>query len=145
MKAARQPAPPQDPRPEREAARAADREDGVRGELGEPDLGAGPPAHPPAEHRAEDQHVGRAGPELQDAGQHQPARLGAREPVPQRAQARDQHDEATTTSTMRAHHEQRAPQPRRRELVGQRLGLHRDRVEVLDGEARPLRAHAQEV
>ena len=47
----------QDPCAEREAAGAADREDRVRGQLGEADLDARAPAHPLAEHGAEDEHI----------------------------------------------------------------------------------------
>ena len=137
----RQPAAAQDPGAEREPAGAADREHGVGRELRQPDLGARAPAHPPAEDAAEDEHVPRAGAQLQQRGERDPLRLGAGEALAQRAQPRHQHDRRDHHEDDRAEDQQRAPQARRRELVGERLGLD-DRLEVLDDPDR-LGAHSQ--
>ena len=117
------------------ARRAADREDRVRGQLGEPDLGARAPAHPLVEHAPEDEHVGRARSELEAGRDHEPARLGPRT-ARAASQARDEHDDgdhdqataASTSSEWRSREE---------ENLGKRLGL--DRLEVFDGEGGRLR------
>ena len=82
----------QDPRSERETAGAADGEHRVGGELGQPDLSAGSPAHPPAEDAAEHEHVPRAGPQLKHRREDQPAGLRAAEAIAQRREPGHQHD-----------------------------------------------------
>ena len=127
----RQAAAAQDPGAEREATGAADGEHGVGRELRQPDLGARAPAHPPAEDAAEDEHVPRAGAQLEHRGERDPVGLRAGEALAQRAQPRHQHDQRDHADDDRAEDQQRAPQARRRELVGERLGLDH-RLEVLD-------------
>ena len=65
-----------DPGAESQPAGSPYREERVRGALREPDLGAGPPAHPRAEDEAKDDHVGGARERLEDGAEHQPAGLG---------------------------------------------------------------------
>jgi hypothetical protein len=137
----RQAAAAQDPCAEREPAGAADGEHGVGRELGQPDLGARPPAHPPAEDAAEDEDVASAGAQLEQRGDRDPLWLRAGEAVAQRAQPRHEHDEGDHGEDDRAEDQQRAPHARRRELLGERLGLE-DRLEVLDDGDLPG-AHSQ--
>ena len=96
-----------------------------------------------AEHTAEHEHVGRAGAELQHGGEREPARLGAGEALAQRAQAGDEHDRGDD-------HERRSrpamsSERRSRDAEnssGSGSASIVDRLEVLDGEARP-RAHRE--
>ena len=139
----RQAAAAQDPGAEREAAGAADGEQRVGRELRQPDLGARPPAHPPAEDAAEDEDVPRAGAQLERRGERDPRGLRAGEAVAQRAQPRHQDDQRDHGDDDRAEDQQPAPEARRRELVGERLGLDH-RLQVLHGDDRPgAHAHSQ--
>ena len=143
MNAGGQPAAAQDPRAEREPARAADREHRVRGQLGQPDLGARAPAHAPAEHGAEHEHVAtrtsRAGAPRRTRASRAaaPAKRSRSEPRPGTSTI-----SATTTSTIAPSISSERFSRDARELVGERLGLDLDRLQVLDGEAR-LSAHRE--
>ena len=80
------PAPAQDPRAEREASRAADGHDRVRGELRGADLVAGPPRHPRAEDGAEHERrrTGTTGPRGRRRGRATPSARRRRRRGPSR-------------------------------------------------------------
>jgi hypothetical protein len=130
---------PEDPDAEREPAGAADREQRVRGELRHPDLEARPPPHLGAEHGAEDEHVAEAGSELEQAGDHEPARLRVGEALAQVAEPRHERDHGDDRRRDRGDDQRVAANARGLELLGERIG---DRLELRRRQGSGARFHA---
>jgi hypothetical protein len=86
----RHPAPFERPGPKRQASRAAGRQERVGAHLRHPDLVADAPAHAPAEHHPKDRHIPQTGEHLQPRAEHEPRRVGVREPRAQPVEPRKQ-------------------------------------------------------
>ena len=124
----------QNPGAEGEAAGAADRQQRIRGLLGEADLDARSPMHPIAEDGPENQDVGRAGQKLQHGAEPYPDGLCAGKTLSEGAQPWEQEDHGNDSGDNRGQNNERSPLPRSGEFARERLGLELEGLGVGGGD-----------